>query len=445
MSPAQAFAALQRLSPEQALSYLRDRGQITQTWSWADLRADEHAHQFTISRLASVDLLQQMRELIVSSVDGQLSRTDFLRDAKAALASKGWWGEITTIDAATGREVTTTFNPSRLKMIYDVNVRQAHAVAQWQRIEDSRESHPYLRYITKDDLRVREQHRAWHHLTLPVGHPFWRAHFPPNGYRCRCRVTQVSQRDFDRGLTPTGAPMRKVAPPLQERDWLNPRTGETTRVPLGIDPGFANNPGMARANALRQLVQDKLAALPSPMAQAAQAIGLQGPTIAKATPGQSTWKSLGMPDLREMPAAPAPALLPAAETLGDAVSTLRNALSIAPGGSTSIDTPAGAVVIRDASLVHVVEKRLDRRERYASMVLPTLTDPTEVWATSYDDGSYRHRYVKLFKGSKYDLLVVVMVEPEGNLMWNMIPAERKRLNDLRVGVPIYKKVHEAGD
>ncbi len=444
MSPAQAFAALQRLSPEQALAYLRDRGQITQTWSWADLRADEHAHQFTISRLASVDLLQQMRELIVSSVDGQLGRTDFLRDAKAALAAKGWWGQVTTTDAATGREVTTTFNPSRLKLIYDVNVRQAHAVAQWQRIEDSRESHPYLRYITKDDARVREQHRAWHNLTLPIDHPMWRVIFTPNGYRCRCRVTQVSQRDYDKGITPTGARMRKTAPDLQWRDWTNPRTGEIARVPLGVDPGFAYNPGLARAQALRQLVQDKLAALPSPMAQAAQAIGLQGPTIAKAIPGQATWKTLGLPDLRELPAAPAPALLPGADTLEEAVTTLRNALGIAPSGSTSVDTPAGAVVIRDASLVHVVEKRLDQRERYASMVLPTLTDPTEVWATRYDDGSYRHRYIKIFKGAKADLLVVVMVQPDGNIFWNMMQRDRRRMNEMRLGVPIHK-VHEAGD
>ena len=131
--------------------------------------------------------------------------------------------------------------------------------------------------------------------------------------------------------------------------------------------------------------------------------------------------------------------MPAAETLEDAVITLRNALGIQPGGSTSVDTPAGTVVIRDASLIHVVEKRLDRRERYAPLVLPTLAEPTEIWATSYDDGSYRQRYIKLFKGTKYDVLVVVMVQPDGNIFWNMLQGERKRLNDMRVGVPIYKK------
>ena len=102
------------------------------------------------------------------------------------------------------------------------------------------------------------------------------------------------------------------------------------------------------------------------------------------------------------------------------------------------------VVIRDASLSHVVEKRLDQRERYASMVLPTLAEPTEIWATSYDDDDYRHRYIKVFKGAKADMLVVVMVQPDGAIFWNMMQRDRRRMNEMRLGVPIHKG-HEAGD
>lgn len=155
------------------------------------------------------------------------------------------------------------------------------------------------------------------------------------------------------------------------------------------------------------------------------------------------WPPLPRPKCAQ-PAAPAPALLPGADSLEGAVITLRNALGIQPGGSTSVDTPAGMVVIRDASLTHVVEKRLDQRERYASMVLPTLAEPTEIWATSYDDGSYRQRYIKIFKGAKADLLVVVMVEPDGSIFWNLMQRDRRRMNEMRVGVPIHK-VHKAGD
>lgn len=85
-----------------------------------------------------------------------------------------------------------------------------------------------------------------------------------------------------------------------------------------------------------------------------------------------------------------------------------------------------------------VEKRSDQRERFAHFVLPTLLRPTEVWAVAYDDGSVRNRYVKLFAGSKYDLLVLVKVAPDGSVFWNMMQRDRKGMNALRVGDLLYE-------
>lgn len=257
---AQTFAALRRLNPEDALAYLRDRNLITQTWSWADLQAEEHAHQFTVSRLASVDLLMDMRALITASVEGDLSRTDFMRDAREALAKKGWWGIKTVTDPATGEQVSTTFNPTRLKLIYETNIRQAAMAAQWERAQATKRLFPYLRYVTLDDDKVRHEHKAWHNRVLPIDDPWWLTHYPPNAYRCRCYVRQVSQSDYDRGTTPTGQRMDKTAPPENLREWVNPRTGETLMVPEGVHPGFVGNAGTARAQALQRAAADKLQA-----------------------------------------------------------------------------------------------------------------------------------------------------------------------------------------
>lgn len=266
---AQAFAALARLTPEEALAYLQARGQITQTWSWADLWQEEHAQAFTISRLANVDLLNDLQELITASVNGELSRADFMRNAKANLQARGWWGEKTVIDPATGKEVTTTFNPARLELIFNTNTRQAYAAGQWQRIQDSKQTHPYIRYITKGDERVRASHAAWNNVTLPVDDSFWHTHTPPNAWRCRCRIVSVSQREYDAGLTPLGMAMKKQAPPVELKDWTNPRTGEVVQVPVGVHPAFAYNPGMKRDEQLLQVVRDKLSALPDVMREEA--------------------------------------------------------------------------------------------------------------------------------------------------------------------------------
>ena len=84
-------------------------------------------------------------------------------------------------------------------------------------------------------------HRAWHGTVLRYDHPFWRSHYPPNGWHCRCTVLQYSDDDLKRrGYTPSEGP-----PPGSDktRQWLNKHTGEVHQAPRGIDPGFQHNAG----------------------------------------------------------------------------------------------------------------------------------------------------------------------------------------------------------
>ena len=41
-------------------------------------------------------------------------------------------------------------------------------------------------YDAVNDSRTRPQHLEWDGLVLPVDHPFWKTHAPPNGWGCRC-------------------------------------------------------------------------------------------------------------------------------------------------------------------------------------------------------------------------------------------------------------------
>lgn len=276
---AQEFANLRKLTPREAAAYLARRGQLTKTFAWQDLWQDEHAQQFTVSRLARLDLLQAVRDQIVASVGGDLSRRDFMRDAEVLLANAGWWGEKTVRDPATYSEVTTKFEPARLKLIFDTNTRMAYSAGAWERMERTRKTHPYGRYITLRDGKVRPAHQAWDGVTLPLSDPFWATHYPPNGWRCRCRFVAVSKREYDRGVTPNGAPMIKTAPQVELFDWIDKRTGEIKKVPVGIDPGFDYNVGVAsaRAAALQSTVDQKLGKASPDLAQAARDAGMAPP------------------------------------------------------------------------------------------------------------------------------------------------------------------------
>lgn len=277
MSAASDFAQLYRLSPEEALRYLEERNLLRVTFDWRDLWQEEHAHHFTVSRLAALDVLENLRQGIIDSVNGDLSRRDFMRDFEEYLSHRGWWGERTVVDEVTGKIVTTVVDPARLKLIYDTNTRQAYAAGQWERIERNKASHPYIRYITKRDDKVRDEHAQWDNITLPVDHPFWDTHLPLNGFNCRCRVVAVSRRDYERGQTPSGQPMVKAAPPERLREWTNTRTGETLQVPVGIQPGFAYNVGKARAAELAKLVDKKLSETTPAIAKAVRDAGLTPP------------------------------------------------------------------------------------------------------------------------------------------------------------------------
>lgn len=297
-------------------------------------------------------------------------------------------------------------------------------------------------------------------MTLPLDDAWWATHRPPNGWRCRCRVIGVTQREYDQGEvldrpgaeTDQGAPLRstpmvKAAPPVSLRDWRNPITGAIEQVPVGIDPGFDYNPGTTgRSAAFEAMVKAKLGKMSTEVAKAAEAAGVLFPKVAKEVAGQDTWQTLGLADLRQMrPSMAAPDLLTAAESVEDAVNVLRSALGVPVNGARFVETPAGLVTIFDKLLTHVVEKRLDRRERFGAFVLPTLQQPDEVWETAYDDATTRRRFIKLFSDSKYDLLVIVREGPDGAVLWNVLNRDRKAMNTMRTGRLVHGHGRTVGD
>lgn len=271
----QEFAKLASLPPQDAVAYMAAREQLAVTYSWRDMWQPEHSRAFTISRLTQADVLDDLRKGIAASVGGDLTRTDWMRDAQAILEKAGWWGAKEVIDPATGEVLKTRFDSRRLGLIFDTNTRTAAAAGQWERIQQTKRTFNVLRYVTQDDGRVRAAHKSWHGVALPVDDPFWATHYPPNGWRCRCRVIPMRQKDLDRQVqaqqaNPPVDPAKRLKterPDVVWRDWLNAKTGQVQRVPMGIDPGWAYNVGQAGSQ-WRAAVQAKINALPADLGAA---------------------------------------------------------------------------------------------------------------------------------------------------------------------------------
>ena len=145
--------------------------------------------------------------------------------------------------------------PTRLRRIYHTNLRTAHLAGQWDRVERTKQLLPWLVYGLGPSEVHREQHAAWAGLCLRVDDPFWKTHFPPNGWGCKCWTRQVA-------APPEGADTK--APLIETRPWTNPATGEIVDVPQGIDPGWDYNAAAHAGLGPVQALTDRLQRLAAP-------------------------------------------------------------------------------------------------------------------------------------------------------------------------------------
>lgn len=132
-------------------------------------------------------------------------------------------------------------------------------------------------------------------------------------------------------------------------------------------------------------------------------------------------------------------LLPEGRDLQDAVQVVAEAVGI-PAHRAFVEVQAkdgDLVIIHRDRLRYPLKSRAEARERYANFILPTLSDPYEIWLTDYDDGVRKH-YVGAFTRHR-NVLVVVRPGSGGNLLWNFMQADDRRMNGHRLGTLLYSK------
>ena len=123
------------VAPEEAMAAFQARNLLETTFSWQDLWHVEHTRAFTISRLAETDLLDFVRAELDKAIEAGTDFRDWADTIQQRFEAAGWWGKRQVIDTATGEKVSTTFDPKRLQLIFEVNTRQSYAAGRWAGIE----------------------------------------------------------------------------------------------------------------------------------------------------------------------------------------------------------------------------------------------------------------------------------------------------------------------
>lgn len=252
--------AFPSIPDDEAIAALRRRGlNFIPSGHWTEVWQEVHQTGFTVAQSAGFDILKDIYTAVAKVQEEGWTFSRFQKELTPILQGKGWWGKTERVDPLTGevREVQLG-SPRRLRTIFDVNLRVSAAQGDWQRQQSVKDARPYLRYTALLDNRTRPLHRRWHGIILPQDHPWWETHYPPNGWRCRCKAMSVSGEDLEaEGWTVSEAPDEGETP------WVNPRTGEMLMVPRGVDPGWAYNPGKVdQAAHAAELMMDKVGDCP---------------------------------------------------------------------------------------------------------------------------------------------------------------------------------------
>lgn len=242
MQPIPKQFKLGLIEPKDASEAFERKGWLLPSFRWQDTFREDHARGVAVAGIMKMDVLQAFADELQATIDAGGDLRSFSQRMQAVLEKKGMWGDVEITDPRTGEVRTTTFDKRRLQLIFDINARQAFAAGRWKRIVANRERKPFIMYMTMRDERVRQSHREWDGLVLPIESSFWAEHYPPNGWRCRCTAFAVNEKDIGR-YKAAGIKIKREQPEITYREFADKHTGLTHWVPRGIDPGFDHNPG----------------------------------------------------------------------------------------------------------------------------------------------------------------------------------------------------------
>jgi len=116
-------------------------------------------------------------------------------------------------------------------------MKVAYAAERYKQLQRLKKFKPFWRYRIGNSRVHREEHVRWDGLILSVDDPWWKTHFPPNGWGCNCYIEALDEID----MRELGKSAPDEAPP---DEIIRVKYGDSTiEVPKGIDPGWAYTPG----------------------------------------------------------------------------------------------------------------------------------------------------------------------------------------------------------
>lgn len=219
---------------EEQIRFFRQKTNLG-TRAWTDIFNAQHDHSFVVAGATKRALLADLRNAVDSVIADGITLDQFKKDFFGVVAKNGWTGWK--------GEGSKKGEAWRARTIYDTNLRTSYAAGRLAQMKTIAKEMPYWRYRHNDSVEnPRPEHLAWDGLVLRADDPFWKTHYPPNGWGCQCYVEPLDDAD----LKKEGRDGPDQAPPVEVEEKIVGQKGPTPRLvrtPKGIDPGFGYQPG----------------------------------------------------------------------------------------------------------------------------------------------------------------------------------------------------------
>ncbi|OHD21797.1 MAG: hypothetical protein A2Y38_13000 [Spirochaetes bacterium GWB1_59_5] len=423
------------LPMKEAISFFKEKVMLGPA-EFRKLSDEARLKAFAVSGIAKGAELETVFTSLLKAMEQGTPLETFKKECAAIFEKRGWTGEAAW----------------RVDNIFRTNIQTAYNVGRYSQMMKVTATRPYWMYDAVNDRRTRPAHKAMDGKIFPAGHPVWNIWYPPNGFRCRCGVTSLSEAQVKAG----GLTVETADPTYGLVDITNPKTGITT-PPFSLmpDPGFSYHPGKAYWGGIVEGALERAGGRLTLMPD------LKGP---------ADFKIPSAKNLKKLP--PLPELLPniaalKAEGLSNSKMDLfyrdqfQKAFGIKEGEESILKAPDGETVIISEKVIigKGGRPKLTKGDRgqYIPLFFETASSPDEIWLTPMksDDGKVilRRRQLKFWRGDDENVAGFAVMDFDRNV-WTGVsvydvqasqenPVDNENLldgpNGYRRGVLLYRK------
>ena len=140
---------------------------------------------FTAAGIEQLDVLRRLRNAVAKLPEG--ANWDEVKKELAA--------EISPFVGSGNAKFDQAAAKARAEFLLRTHGFQAYAVSRHQEQMSTVDIFPYWKYVTVGDNRVRPGHAALDGKVLKASDPWWKTHYPPWEWGCRCIVESLDEED----------------------------------------------------------------------------------------------------------------------------------------------------------------------------------------------------------------------------------------------------------